>query len=122
MTDRRRPEDSTLLDILIDGFEKNEVLGGMHLRRLPLPSAEAGRAVFDRFVAEASTWQGAPTDVRDEGHRAVVRWPDLEIWWAGRGIHIRARSSVRHWWHALSTWADDPTEAVWAFRDELKNG
>ena len=84
MTDRRRPEDSTLLDILIDGFEKNEVLGGMHLRRLPLPSAEAGRAVFDRFVAEASTWQGAPTDVRDEGHRAG-RSPSRAVHASGPG-------------------------------------
>lgn len=30
MTARKIPDDATLLDILVDGFEKNEVLEGFH--------------------------------------------------------------------------------------------
>jgi hypothetical protein len=30
MTARKTPDDATLLDILVDGFEKNEVLEGFH--------------------------------------------------------------------------------------------
>ena len=30
MTARKTPGDATLLDILVDGFEKNEVLEGFH--------------------------------------------------------------------------------------------
>jgi len=30
-------EDATLLDVLVDGFEKNETWGGYHWRDLPMP-------------------------------------------------------------------------------------
>ncbi len=47
MTARRRsPEDATLLDALIDGFERNEVLAGFHCRELPLPDEEAAVRTF----------------------------------------------------------------------------
>ena len=32
---------ATLLDIPIDGFEKNEVFGGFHRRELPMPDEGA---------------------------------------------------------------------------------
>lgn len=35
MVAQRAPEDATLLDVLIDGFEKNEILDGFHWRSLP---------------------------------------------------------------------------------------
>lgn len=32
---RRSPEDASLLDVLIDGFERNEILAGFHCGQLP---------------------------------------------------------------------------------------
>jgi hypothetical protein len=37
MPNGKSPEDASLLDVLIDGFEKNEVLDGFHPRDLPMP-------------------------------------------------------------------------------------
>jgi hypothetical protein len=41
MADDRRPEDATLLDVLTNGFEKNEVLRGFHWRVLPMTDEAA---------------------------------------------------------------------------------
>jgi hypothetical protein len=61
MTARKTPDDATLLDILVDGFEKNEVLEGFHWRRLPLPDEEAAAAKFFSLIDEARRWKGPPT-------------------------------------------------------------
>jgi hypothetical protein len=64
-------DSATLLDILIDGFEKNEILDGFHWRNLPMPDEAAA------------------------GGKFVSWWPDLEIRQAGRGGRVRARTLVR---------------------------
>jgi len=41
MAEGRTPDDATLLDVLIDGFEKNELIDGFHWRQLPMPNEHA---------------------------------------------------------------------------------
>jgi hypothetical protein len=36
-------EGATLLDVLIDGFEKNEIMDGFHWRDLPMPDEARAR-------------------------------------------------------------------------------
>ncbi len=72
---RTRPEHATLLDILIDGFEKNESMYGHHWRKLPPGDEAAAIQKFTEFVAEARSWKGAPLDERSEGPRRLARWP-----------------------------------------------
>ena len=65
MTKRRTPEDATLLDVLIDGFEKNELLEGFYWRQLPMPDERAAARKFDALTDEARRWKGPPTPERD---------------------------------------------------------
>jgi hypothetical protein len=51
--DRRRPEDATLLDVLVDGFEKNESLRGFHWRVLPMNDEPAAVRKFASLADEA---------------------------------------------------------------------
>jgi hypothetical protein len=48
----------TLLDVLIDGFEKNEVRYGYHWRELPMPNEVAAVRQFARLAQEARRWKG----------------------------------------------------------------
>lgn len=48
MPGEKHPADATLLDVLIDGFEKNEVLRGFHGRLLPMPDEAAA---VEKFTA-----------------------------------------------------------------------
>ncbi len=58
MTIAKRREDATLLDVLIDGFEKNEIFDGFHRRALPMPDEESASERFSAFVTEAEPWKG----------------------------------------------------------------
>jgi hypothetical protein len=108
-TPRRSPEDATLLDILIDGFEKNEILAGFHRRKLPLPNEEAAVRKFESLSEEARRWKGAPTHTEADGFRTLASWSDLEILQAGSGVMIRVRSPFfTDWWHDERTWRNDP--------------
>src|SRR5256885_1206644 len=49
----RRREDVTLLDVLIDGFEKNEILDGFHWRDLPMPDEDAAVRKFASLSQQA---------------------------------------------------------------------
>lgn len=103
------PEDASLLDILIDGFEKNEMIDGRHDRVLPMPDEPAAARKFAALVAEARRWQGEPTLLEVDGPRRVAVWTRLEIRQAERGILVRIRAPrFSGWWHARATWADDP--------------
>lgn len=107
-------ESATLLDVLIDGFEKNEVLDGFHHRVLPLPAEAVARQRFAVFVAEATRWKGPPTRIDHQESHQLAAWPELEIRQAGRGILVRVRrSGFVGWWHDKRTWQDDPLEAVY---------
>jgi hypothetical protein len=112
---------ATLLDILIDGFEKNEVLRGYHWRDLPLPNAGLAAAKFDVLLDEARRWKGEPSRHEVEEHRRRACWPDLEIRQAGRGIRVFVRAPrFESWWHEPKTWVDDPMGAmrVWVQAEE----
>jgi hypothetical protein len=108
-TERATPEDATLLDILIDGFEKNEVLEGFHWRRLPMPDEQAAARKFSSLTDEARRWKGPPTRTEGQSGRRLSAWPDLEIRQAGRGLVVRARAAgFSHWWNDERTWQGDP--------------
>jgi hypothetical protein len=110
---RRTPEDATLLDVLIDGFEKSELLEGFHWRQLPMRDERAAARKFTALADEARRWKGAPTRVEDTPARRLAEWPDLEIRLAGRGLVVRARMSrFTDWWHDERTWQGDPMGAV----------
>jgi hypothetical protein len=109
MTERRTPEDATLLDVLVDGFEKNETLDGFHWRRLPMPDESAAARKFHSLTDEARRWKGPPSRVDDQPGRKLNAWPDLEIRLAGRGWVLRARMAhFNDWWDDDRTWQGDP--------------
>lgn len=105
----RSPLQATLLDVLIDGFEKNEIMDGFHDRVLPLPTELDAQTKFVELANEATLWMGAPTSATDTGRRRLVVWSNLELRQAGRGILIRARAPwFSDWWHLDETWNGEP--------------
>jgi hypothetical protein len=113
MSRGKSQEDATLIDVLIDGFEKNEIFDGFHWRDLPMPSEEAARKKFTALCDEARRWKGTPTREQDQAPRRIAAWPDLEIRQVGRGILVRARAPwFDSWWHEKTTWQDDPIGAI----------
>jgi hypothetical protein len=101
-------QDATLLDVLIDGFEKNEVMGGFHWRDHPMPDESAAVTKFNALAEEARRWKGKPSRLEETGRRRIASWPDLEIRQIGRGIMVRARAPRFDWWHDGTTWDGDP--------------
>jgi hypothetical protein len=119
MRDGKLPTDVTLLDVLVDGFEKNEILDGFHWRELPMPDEAAAVGKFGSLFDEARQWKGAPTVDRRDGGRKLAAWPDLEIRQAGRAIMVRARAPwFARWWHDRSTWEGDPMAEIFRWLDE----
>jgi hypothetical protein len=115
----KEPEDATLLDILVDGFEKNEIMRGFHWRDLPLPDESAAARKFGALAAEASRWKGTPSRSEERAGRRLAAWDDLEIRQAGRGVMVRARAAgFDGWWHAPSTWDGDPMGAIFDWLKE----
>ena len=113
------PDDATLLDILIDGFEKNEMLDGRHQRVLPLADEPAAARKFAALVAEARRWQGDPTRHEHVGPRRVATWARLEIWQAERGVLIQIGAPRFYdWWNDRAIWDGDPLGAVYRWLDE----
>ena len=107
------PDDATLLDILIDGFDKNDVLDGLHWRDLPMPDELSAIRKFTTLVDEARRWKGPPLEVLETAYRRMASWADLELRQAGRGILVRARAPRFYpWWSDLETWAGDPMAAL----------
>jgi hypothetical protein len=125
MTKRRTPEDATLLDVLIDGFEKNELLEGFYWRQLPMPDERAAARKFDALTDEARRWKGPPTRVDEQPGRRLNAWPDLEIRLAGRGLLLRARMpQFNDWWSDERTWHGDPMTPAfdWIAEDRRDEG
>jgi hypothetical protein len=109
-------EAATLLDILIDGFEKNESFGGFYRRELPMPDEGAAVRKFRALVEEAGRWKGTPVRLQEDAMRRLAAWPDLEIRQAGRGVMVLARvSGFGAWWHDEQTWDGDPMDAVYVW-------
>ncbi|MEL7313093.1 MAG: hypothetical protein AAFN07_16370 [Pseudomonadota bacterium] len=107
------PSEATLIDVLIDGFEKNEVSNGWHVRQLPLRDEETASEKFAQFVSEARSWKGPPEELIDEGHRRRAHWHRLEIIQAGLGLMIRVRAPrFGEWWHKDETWSWEPMNEV----------
>jgi len=124
MRTRRKtsPEDATLLDVLIDGFEQNEVMGGFHWRDLPLSDEAAALRKFELLASEGRRWKGSPSIEHDSKGRRVVGWPDLEIRLAGRGIMVRARAPCfTDWWHDRATWDGDPMGPIFEWLEEERS-
>lgn len=116
MLHSKRPDDVTLLDVLIDGFEKNEVLDGFHWRSLPMPDEAAAVRKYAALREEATRWKGEPPLHDDGSERRIIAWPDLEIRQAGRAIMVRARApSFSDWWNDAETWRDDPMGPLFAW-------
>jgi len=105
--------------VLVDGFEKNDVMDGWHWRDLPMPDDESARRKFLELVDEATRWKGAPSRTTTEAGRQLAGWGDLELRKAGRGIMVRARAPwFSNWWHEEKTWAGDPMSAIHAWLAE----
>jgi len=105
--------EATLMDVLIDGFEKNEVLDGFHWRDLPMPDEDAAVQKFTSLMEEARRWKGLPIRKEEGPARRLAAWPDLEIRQAGRGVMVRARAPwFNAWWHDEQTWQGDPMGAI----------
>lgn len=110
---------ATLLDILIDGFEKNESFGGFYRRELPMPDEGAAERKFDALTEEARRWKGPPVRRQEDATRQLAGWADLEIRQAGRGVMVLARApGFGAWWHEAQTWDGDPMDAVYAWLRE----
>jgi hypothetical protein len=101
--------EATLIDVLIDGFEKNEVMSGHHFRTLPLSDEDTAIAKFTELAAEGVRWKGRPVvETADKGRRRVA-WDDLEIRQVGRGVLVLVRDpTFWRWWHDSATWDGDP--------------
>lgn len=112
-------EEATLLDILIDGFEKNEVMDGYHWRDLPMPDEAAAARKFAALAEEAKRWKGTPLSFQDKPPRRLAAWRDLEIRQANRGVMVRARTPwFATWWHERETWHGKPMDAVYDWLQE----
>ncbi len=110
---------ATLLDIIIDGFEKNEILDGFHSRELPMPDEPSAVRKFAELEEEARRWKGPPPRVLDGPARRLAAWPDLELRQAGRGVMVRARAPrFSAWWHDADTWRADPMAAIFEWLDD----
>ena len=111
-------DDASLLDVLIDAFEKNETLDGSHWRELPMPDEAAAVRKFATLVDEARRWKGAPVRHEAAGPRRLAAWPDLDIRQLGRGIMVRARAPWFDWWHDRETWAGSPMVPIYDWLEE----
>jgi hypothetical protein len=114
MVDAKSQEHATLLDVLIDGFEKNEIFGGFHWRNLPMPDEDAAARKFVTLMQEARAWKGQPARTHEQHGRRLAAWRDLEIRQAGRGIMVRVRAPrFDDWWHAKETWDGEPMAEIY---------
>lgn len=116
---RATAEDATLLDVLIDGFEKNETLRGYHWRTLPLHDEASAARKFESLVAEGRAWKGPPLEEQLDGPRRLARWHDLQIRQLGRGILVLVRAPhFSVWWHDQETWNGDPIGPLYDWLNE----
>ncbi len=119
MTNGKLQDDATLLDVLIDGFEKNEVMHGFHWRQVPMPNEGAAALKFASLAAEAQRWKGTPLRTEERSGRRLAAWSDLEIRQAGCGIVVRVKAPwFSSWWHEPKTWSGDPVAQIFEWIEE----
>ena len=118
MGDETTQEAATLLDVLIDGFEKNESMYGFHWRDLPMPDETSAIHKFAALVEEARRWKGTPEREENMATRRMAAWDGFEIRQAGRGIMVLARAPRFTWWHARATWEGDPMGPLFDWLEE----
>ena len=121
MENGKSQQDATLLDVLIDGFEKNEAIYGFHSRDLPMPDEPAAMRKFDALTEEATRWKGPPARFENAGPRRIAAWPDLEIRQSGRGIMVRVRTPWFRWWYDPKTWDDEPMGPIYDWLNEERS-
>ena len=73
------PNDATLLDLLVDGFEKDEGFDGFHYRLLPMPDTATAARKFADLVDEGTRWKGEPICHHETTSRRRATWGQLEI-------------------------------------------
>jgi hypothetical protein len=119
MTGRKPQDDATLLDVLIDGFEKNEVLRGFHWRDLPMPDEASAIRKFAGLADEARRWKGTPLRSEETSGRRLIAWSDLEIRQSGRGVMVRIKTpSFDNWWNEPATWEGSPMGEIFDWIEE----
>jgi hypothetical protein len=114
-------EQVTLVDVLVDGFEKNELLDGTHWRRLPMPDEASAIAKLAALVEEATRWKGNPVRTFEQGKRRLAGWDDIEIRQTGEMILVRVKTPwFDGWWHVEETWSGSGHDDVhdWLSEDE----
>jgi hypothetical protein len=112
-------KDVTLIDILVDGFEKNEILHGMHWRQLPMPDEASAIAKFATLVDAATRWKGAPV-LTESGKRRKAAWDGFDIRQTGLAIYVRIKAPwFNCWWHDAA-WDDESFDDLhaWLREDE----
>jgi hypothetical protein len=111
--------DVTLIDLLMNGFEKNESIGNWFWRQLPAPDDATAIRKFEEFAAEGRRWKGEPLEsVSDSDGRAIV-WSDLQVRQKGRGVIVAGRSeTIAQVWYANSSWNEDPMGEVFDWFSE----
>jgi hypothetical protein len=121
MRNETTQEGATLLDVLIDAFEKNEVMYGFHWRTLPMPDEASAVRKCAALVEEARRWKGAPSREESTPTRRMAAWDGLEIRQAGRGIMVLARAPWFSWWHSREAWEGDPIGPLYDWLEEERN-
>jgi hypothetical protein len=110
---RSKPrEEVTSIDLLVDGFEKNEVFGGFHWRELPMADVAAAERKFAALFEELRRWKGSPASMREDSSTRVATWSDVELRQCGRGVLLRIVAPRFDWWNEDATWTDDPMGTV----------
>lgn len=112
-------KDVTLIDILVDGFEKNEILDGTHWRQLPMPDEASAIAKFAALVDEATRWKGTPM-LTESGKRRKAAWDGFDIRQTGLAILVRVKAPwFNTWWHDAA-WAHESFDDLhaWLREDE----
>ena len=114
-------ERAMLLDTLVDGFERNEALGGFRHRDLPMPNENAAIRKLRSLMEEASRWKGPPARLQEDGAHRIIAWPGLELRRVGRGIVVLARPPwFSAWWHARETWQGNPMGPIHVWLEEKR--
>jgi hypothetical protein len=62
-------DNVTLIDLLMNGFEKNESIGSWFWRQLPAPDDATAIRKFDEFAAEGCRWKGEPLESVSDSDR-----------------------------------------------------
>ena len=115
--DHTTNEDLTLLAVLSQCFEVDEMIDGYHLRTAPFGSETVAVARFAQWKSEIEHWLG-PREGEDAGGDGEdwqrAWWPDLRMKRTGRGIAFWVRSArVERWWHDTELWEDPGLDGLW---------